>query len=81
MNKVNDIAAHTEDQNAKNSDPNNTRSCCENCFQKMLKNKDITLGIMWLILFFGFCFPKFGTGIALLLAWLVFQVPAFRWNF
>ena len=74
MNKANDIAVQTEDQNAKNSDPNKTRSCCENCFQKMLKNKGMTLGIMWLILFFG-------TGFALILAWLVFRVPAFRWNF
>ena len=74
MNKANDIAVQTEDQNAKNSDPNKTRSCCENCFQKMLKNKGMTLGIMWLILFFG-------TGFALILAWLVFQVPAFEINF
>ena len=46
MNEANDIAVQTEEQNAKNSDPNNTRSCCQNCFQKMLKNKGMTLGIM-----------------------------------
>ena len=74
MNEISDVTVQTEDQNTKNFDPNNTRSCCENCFQKMLKNKGMTLGIMWLILFFG-------TGIGLILAWLVFQVPAFRWNF
>ena len=74
MNEISDVTVQTEDQNTKKSDPNKTRPCCENCFQKMLKNKGMTLGIMWLILFFG-------TGFALILAWLVFQVPAFRWNF
>ena len=74
MNEANDIEVQTENQNTKNSGPNNTKSCCESCFQKMLKDKGMTLGIMWLILFFG-------TGIGLILAWLVFQVPAFRWNF
>ena len=74
MNETSDVTVQTEDHNAKNLGSNNTRSCCENCFQKMLKNKGMTLGIMWLILFFG-------TGIGLILAWLVFRVPAFRWNF